>query len=308
MDAAAHQRVEVVRSFNRFYTAKLGLLHKGFLQSPFSLAESRVLFEVATAENPTATTVGKELGIDAGYLSRILSDFETRRLLCRKPSASDRRQSILSLTKHGRKAFDELDARSRDEIGAMIDSLGGTDKGRLIEAMRTIQSLLGGRPRSNASYVLRSLRPGDAGWVVHRHGVLYAAEYGWDEQFEALVASIVANFIERFDPKLERGWIAEREGENVGSVFLVKHTKWVAKLRLLLVEPTARGLGIGTRLVEECTQFARQVGYRKIILWTNDVLRDARKLYARAGYTLVRQAPHHSFGKDLVGETWELSI
>jgi len=307
-NAAASDCVELVRRFNRLFTKKLGLLAKGFLQTSFSLAEARVLFELATIEAPTATVVGEELGLDTGYLSRILGNFESRGLLKRTPSASDRRQSILSLTKAGKRAFTELDARSREQIGAMLDSFGRTEQERVVEAMRTIQALLGHRERSSVPYLLRSLRPGDAGWVVHRHGVLYAEEYGWDEHFEALVAGIVAKFIEHYDSRVERCFIAERDGQNVGSVFLVKHTKRVAKLRLLLVEPAARGLGIGTQLVDECTQFARQVGYRKIILWTNSVLRDARKLYMRAGYKLIREQPHQSFGKALIGETWELSL
>jgi DNA-binding MarR family transcriptional regulator/GNAT superfamily N-acetyltransferase len=306
--AAANDRIEIVRGFNRLYTKKLGLLHKGVLQSPFSLAEARVLFELASTNEPTATAVGEGLGLDAGYLSRILGNFERQGLLTRRPVAGDRRQSVLSLTSAGKQAFAGLDARSRDEIGAMLGALGRLDQARLIEAMRTIQSLIGERHVARAPYLLRAHRPGDAGWVVYRHGTLYAQEYGWDEQFEALVAGIVARFILRYDAKVERCWIAEREGENVGSVFLVKHTNRVAKLRLLLVEPAARGLGIGTRLIDECTQSARHAGYRKIILWTNSVLRDARRLYIKAGYKLLREQPHRSFGKDLVGETWELVL
>jgi DNA-binding MarR family transcriptional regulator/GNAT superfamily N-acetyltransferase len=305
---ATNDRLESVRRFNRLYTKKLGLLAKGFLQSPFSLAEARVLFELATTQAPTATVVGEELGLDTGYLSRILGNFERRGLVSRTPSTTDRRQVILSLTKAGKRAFAELDIRSRGQIGTMLGELGPVEQDRLVEAMHTIEMLLVECHNPVAPYLLRSFRPGDAGWVVYRHGVLYAKEYGWDEHFEALVASIVAEFIEHYDSRFERCWIAERGGQNVGCVFLVRHTKRVAKLRLLLVEPTARGLGIGTRLVDECTGFARQVGYRKVILWTNNVLRDARKLYTKAGYKLIREEPHRSFGKDLVGETWELLL
>jgi DNA-binding MarR family transcriptional regulator/N-acetylglutamate synthase-like GNAT family acetyltransferase len=300
--------VAAIRRFNRSYTKTIGVLHEGFLQSPFSLTEVRVLFELAHSKAPTATALVEELGLDAGYLSRILRDFETRGLLSRKLSAADRRRSFLSLTKKGREAFTRLDTRSRDEVRALVAPLPVADQDRLIAAMGTIESLLGGRPEPAIPYLLRPHRPGDLGWIVYRHGALYVQEYGWDERFEALVAEIVASFVQHYDPKVERCWIAEREGQNVGSVLLVKKTKTVAKLRLLLVEPSARGLGIGTRLVDECTTFARQAGYRKIVLWTNDVLHAARKIYAAAGYRLVRDEPHQSWGHDLVGETWELRL
>jgi DNA-binding MarR family transcriptional regulator/GNAT superfamily N-acetyltransferase len=256
----------------------------------------------------TATGLGRDLGLDAGYLSRILGDFEKRGLLARKPSDTDGRQSLLRLTRKGQKAFAPLHARSREEISAMLTRLSGAEQGRLIEAMLTIEELLGARPEPKAPYLLRPHQPGDMGWVVHRHGLLYAQEYGWDEQFEALVAGITAKFIQHYDAKRERCWIAEKDGEIVGSVFLVKRSATVAKLRLLLVEPSARGLGIGTRLVGETIPFARRVGYRKIVLWTNSVLVSARRIYEAAGFRLVDQEPHHSFGKDLVGETWELKL
>jgi DNA-binding MarR family transcriptional regulator/N-acetylglutamate synthase-like GNAT family acetyltransferase len=307
-ESVPERRVEAVRRFNRFYTKKIGVLHEGLLQSPFSLTEARVLFELAHAQAPTATALAGELGLDPGYLSRILQQFRKGGLLSRRPSTTDRRRSLLALTEKGREAFALLDVRSRDEIRAMVGELSGAEQVRLIDAMGTIESLLGDCTVPGTPYLLRPHRPGDMGWVVHRHGVLYAREYGWDETFEALVAEIVAKFIRQFDPKAERCWIAEREGYDVGCVFLVRHSKRVAQLRLLLVEPSARGLGIGHRLVEECTAFARQVGYRKIVLWTQSLLHPARKIYAAAGYRLVREEPHHSFGHDLVGETWELML
>ncbi len=303
-----HQRVEAVRRFNRFYTQKIGVLHDGLLRSPFPLAEARVLYELAHRQNPTASELARELGLDAGYLSRILLGFEKRGLMARKPSESDGRQSLLRLTKKGKEAFAPLEARSRDEIGAMLSNLSSVNHSRLIEAMHTMERLLGGQPETKVPYLLRSHQPGDMGWVTHRHGVLYSQEYAWDEQFEALVASIVAKFIQHYDPKKERCWVAEKDGEIVGSVFLVKKSKTVAKLRLLLVEPKARGLGLGTRLVSECVRFARQVGYRKVMLWTNNVLHAARHIYEKTGFRLVHEEPHHSFGHDLIGETWELKL
>lgn len=302
------RRIHAVRRFNRFYTQRIGVLHEGLLRSSFSLTEVRVLFELAHREGPTAAELGKELGLDAGYLSRILSRFEERGLIDRKPSEADARQSLLRLTDRGREAFAPLDARARDDIGAMLGILPPVEQDRLIEAMRTIEGLLGARPESKVPYLLRPHQPGDMGWVVHRHGVLYAREYGYDDQFEALVASIVAEFIQHHDPKRERCWIAERHGEVVGSVFLVKQSKTVAKLRLLLVEPIARGLSIGKRLVGECVRFARDVGYKKVTLWTQSELHAARRIYEGAGFRVVREEPHHSFGRDLIGETWEMSL
>ncbi len=301
-------RVAAVRRFNRFYTKQIGLLHEGYLESPFSLSEVRVLYELAHREKPTAAELGRELGLDAGYLSRILRGFERRHLVERTASKADGRQSHLALTKRGRAAFAPLQARSHSDIGAMLGKLSGADQKRVLEAMNTIEGRLGARPEGTTAYVLRPHQPGDMGWVVHRHGALYAQEYGWDEQFEALVASIVAEFIQHYDPKRERAWIAEKDGEIVGSVFLVKQSATVAKLRLLLVEPRARGLGIGARLVGECVRFARQAGYRKIMLWTNSVLRAARRIYKSAGFRLVHRERHRSFGHDLVGETWELPL
>jgi DNA-binding MarR family transcriptional regulator/GNAT superfamily N-acetyltransferase len=302
------EHVEAVRRFNRFYTQKIGVLHEGLLSSPFSLTEVRVLYELAHRQHPTASELARDLGLDAGYLSRVLHSFKKRGLIDRKSSDTDGRQSLLWLTEEGKQTFVPLNARSRDEIGAMLSNLSSDGQKHLIEAMQAIEKLLGAQPEKKSSYLLRPHQPGDMGWVVHRHGVLYSQEYGWDEQFEALVAEIVANFIKHYDPKQERCWIAEKDDEIVGSVFLVKKSKTVAKLRLLLVEPKARGLGIGKRLVGECVRFARQVGYKKIMLWTNSVLHAARHIYEEAGFSLVHEEPHHSFGEGLVGQTWELKL
>jgi len=303
-----HQRVETVRRFNRFYTKQIGVLHEKLLRSPFSLTEARVIYELAHHEQTTATELVNELGLDGGYVSRVLRQFEKRGLLAKQRSATDGRMSLLQLTGKGQEAFDLIDTRSRKQIEAALKGLSAARQNRLVEAMNTIAGLLGAQPEPKVPYLLRPHRPGDMGWVVHRHGALYAEEYGWDERFEALVAGIVSNFIQRYDPRRERCWIAEREGERVGSVFLVKKSKTTAKLRLLLVEPEARGMGIGTRLVQECSLFARQAGYRKIMLWTNSVLHAARRIYRAAGYRLVREEPHHSFGHELIGETWELRL
>ncbi len=304
----AEQRIAIVRRFNRFYTKQIGLLGESYLETPFSLTEARVLYELAHRERPSATELARELALDAGYLSRILRGFERRRLLTRTRSKSDGRQSHLALTARGRAAFAPLDVRSREDIGGLLARLGPSEQRRLIDAMRAIETLLGGTPGSTASYVLRPHRPGDMGWVVHRHGALYAQEYGFDERFESLVAGVVAKFVERYDPRRERCWIAEQDGEIVGSVFLVRRSRSVVQLRLLLVEPKARGLGIGERLVTECVRFARQAGYRKITLWTNSVLRAARRLYQAAGFRRVHREKHRSFGRALVGETWELTL
>jgi DNA-binding MarR family transcriptional regulator len=306
------QRTAAVRRFNRFYTRQIGLLQEGLLDTSFSLTEARVLYELAHREHPTAAALGNELGLDAGYLSRILTSFERRNLIEKSPSQSDRRQSLLTLTKQGRKAFAPLEARSIVQVAVMLSTLPQAGQRRLISAMQAVESLLGAASESagadRAPYLLRPHQPGDMGWVVQRHGVLYMEEYGYDEHFEALVAEIVAKFIQHYNAKRERCWIAEREGERVGSVFLVAESKGVAKLRLLLVEPLARGLGIGARLVAECVRFARQAGYKKIVLWTQSELDAARRLYKKAGFRVIEKNRHHSFGKDLTAETWELSL
>jgi DNA-binding MarR family transcriptional regulator/GNAT superfamily N-acetyltransferase len=303
---------DAVRRFNRFYTRQIGLLQEGLLDSPFSLTEARVLYELAHRDKPTAGEIGGELGLDAGYLSRILGSFEKRKLIEKIPSATDRRQSLLTLTRHGRKVFAPLEARSKAQVAAMLAALPEAGQFRLVAAMDTLQALLG-KPATSTGpsrepYAVRTHRPGDLGWVVHRHGVLYAQEYGYDETFEALVAEIVAKFIQNYDAKRERCWIAEHEGEIAGSVFLVAESNSVAKLRLLLVEPSARGLGIGARLVSECIRFARQAGYQKIVLWTQSELDAARHVYRKAGFSVIEEKQHRSFGKDLTAETWELLL
>jgi DNA-binding MarR family transcriptional regulator/GNAT superfamily N-acetyltransferase len=305
---AQPDRTAAVRHFNRFYTRQIGVLREKPYRSSLSLTEVRVLYELAHRDQPTATELSNDLGLDAGYLSRMLAGFEKRGWLDKQPCDGDGRQSLLSLTRQGRKVLAPLDARSREEIGELLNGLSAREQSQLIDAMHTIEKLLGAQSAKGSAYILRPHQPGDMGWVVHRHGVLYAQEYGYDEQFEALVAEIVAKFVQNFDPKRERCWIAEKDGEIVGSVFLVKHSKTVAKLRLLLVEPSARGLGIGKRLVEECVRFARQVGYKKITLWTQSSLHAARRIYEKTGFRLVSRKGHHSWGHDLVAETWDLVL
>jgi DNA-binding MarR family transcriptional regulator/GNAT superfamily N-acetyltransferase len=302
------QRVEAVRRFSRFYTKQIGLLHEKILRSPFSLAEARVIYELAHHEKTTATELSNELGFDAGYLSRILRDFNKRGLIDKGRSEADGRKKFLRLSENGHAAFARINARSRKEIEATLNNLSPSDQARLVQAMQTIETLLGAQPEHKVPYILRTHQPGDMGWVVHRHGILYAEEYAWDEQFEALVAEIVTSFIRNYNPKRERCWIAEKDGDNVGSVFLVKQSDSTAKLRLLLVEPKARGLGIGTRLVNECIKFAQQVGYSKITLWTNSILSAARHIYGKAGFRLVNEQPHKSFDQDLIAETWDLKL
>ncbi len=308
MTTALDRRIAAVRRFNRFYTRTIGVLQEHLLDSPFSLTEVRLLYELAHRDAPTASELGADLGLDAGYLSRTLREFERRGLITRTTSSSDARRSHVRLTKRGGAAFAPLDARSDDEVATMLRRLSAYEQRRLLDAMRAIESLLGERPPQTESYVLRPHQPGDMGWVVHRHGAVYAEEYGWDERFEALVAEIVAEFLRKFDRKRERCWIAEKDGEVVGSVFLVRKSKTVAKLRLLLVEPHARGLGIGKRLVDECVRFAKQAGYRKIVLWTQTELRAARHIYAAAGFRLVKQEKHRMFGPETTAEVWEVGV
>lgn len=304
------QRVAAVRRFNRFYTRQIGLLQERMLKTPFSLTEARVIYELAHHEETTATRLGEELGLDAGYLSRILRGFNERGLIDRTASESDARQNLLRLTDQGEKAFAELNAASHHEIAAMLNERVEDAQAELIRAMHSIERLLGAPDEHRVPYILRPHQPGDIGWIVHRHGVLYSREYQWDERFEALVAEIAAAFIQNYDPKRERCWIAEKDGENIGSVLLVKHPEreGVAKLRLLLVEPKARGLGVGKRLVSECTRFARRVGYRAITLWTSDLLHAAHRIYEQEGYKLAHQEPHDGFGYGLVVQTWELAL
>lgn len=308
MTEPPEERIGTVRQFNRFFTRQIGVLREGLLHSPYSLTEARILFELGQSNQVTASKLGRELGLDAGYLSRILARLEQQGLLEKVRSENDGRQLLLSLTAAGREAFALLDQRSREEVSEMLENLSEDDQQHLLKAMQTIESLLGNGFKFSEPFVLRPHEPGDMGWVTHRHGVLYAQEYGWDEHFEALVAQIVADFINHYDPARERCWIAEMDGEIIGSVFVVQSSETVAKLRLLLVEPKARGLGLGTRLVEECIRFARRRGYQKLMLWTNSILLEARHIYEKTGFHLVAEEAHHSFGHDLIGETWELVL
>ncbi|HEY9684110.1 MAG TPA: helix-turn-helix domain-containing GNAT family N-acetyltransferase [Oculatellaceae cyanobacterium] len=300
--------IQSMRRFNRFYTQKIGVLQEGLLDSPFSLTEVRVLYELATGKNLTASQMNKTLALDVGYLSRILRNFEKRGLVERAASKTDGRANVIKLTPAGIDAFRPLNDRSSDQVKSMLNELSEKKRKVLVEAMNTIENLLSDKTPTSEPFVLRPHQPGDMGWVVHRQGYLYAREYGWNQEFEALVAEITAQFIRNFDAKRERCWIAEMNDEIVGSVFVVKESDTVAKLRLLYVEPNARGLGIGDKLVRECIKFSRQSGYKKIILWTNDILHAARKIYERAGFKLVEENKHHSFGHDLVGQTWELDL
>ena len=306
---AAEVPVRAVRSFNRFYTRQIGVLNEHLLDGPFSLTETRVLYELAHRRQCTATDLCRDLGLDAGYLSRLLRNFEKQQLIIRSESQFDARQSLVSLTPRGRKTFEPLEARSDEQIGALLKKLSPTEQKRLLSALHTVEHVLGPKPESQSPYLVRPHRPGDMGWVVHRHGALYWQEYKYDERFEALVAEIVAHFIQKLDPNSDACWIADREGEILGSIFLVKKSKLVAKLRLLLVEPSARGLGIGKRLIGECIRFARQAGYKKIVLWTQSELHAARHLYQQGGFELVRKKRHDSWGrKNLIAETWELKL
>lgn len=308
-DTDLESKVDAVRRFNRFYTRQIGLLQERIYQSRFSLTEVRVLYELAHRSDLTASHLTKELGLDAGYLSRLLARFEKTGYLRRTRSQSDARQSHLSLTRKGGQAFAPLNQRSHQEIAALLSRLSASDQKRMAMAMQTIEKLLTAQSTENKSYLLRPHQPGDMGWVVHRHGVLYSQEYGYDERFEALVAEICAKFIAHFDPARERCWIAEVDGEIAGSVFLVKKSRTIAQLRMLLVEPWARGMGIGKRLVAECVRFARQAGYKKVVLWTQSELHAARHLYEEASFRKVEQERHQSWSREnLVSETWELKL
>ncbi|MBL8675266.1 MAG: MarR family transcriptional regulator [Rhodospirillales bacterium] len=297
-------RARAVRRFNRFYTQRIGVLKEGLNDSPFPLAEARVLYELAHRDDTTATGLARDLGLDAGYLSRILGGFEQRGLLTRRPAADDARRSLLTLTRAGRKAFAPLDKASQREFTAVLGALAEGDQRTLLDAMATIERLLGGGP-AREPFVLRPHRIGDMGWVVASHATLYHREFGWNHEFEALVAEIAAKLILSFDPAREASWIAEKDGRQIGSAFVVRDSDEVARLRLVLVEPEARGTGLGRRLVREAERFARAAGYRKMTLWTNNVLLAARAIYASEGYALVAEEPYHKFGCDLVGETWD---
>lgn len=302
------RRVAEVRKFNRFYTKQIGALGEHYLDSQFSLAETRVLYELAHRDESTAKDLCAELDMDAGYLSRILRVFEERGLIKRVASKKDARQQLIVLTAKGRKEFSPLDRGAYEGVVELLEPLPNDKQEEVTLAMNVIRKALGDEiPKSN-SYVIRSPIPGDMGWVVYRHGTLYSQEYGWDERFEALVAGIVADYMKQHDPSREASWIAEKDAKNVGSVFLVRHSDEIAKLRLLIVEPDTRGLGIGARLVEECIRFAKQSGYKKIQLWTNSCLHSARKIYERVGFQLIEESPHSMFGEGLIGQTWELVL
>ena len=302
------QRIAAVRRFNRRYTRTIGALREGLLDSRFSLAEARVLYELAQRSETSATELSRELDIDTGYLSRILRRFEQDRLIRRTTATADRRQSVVSITRNGRDAFAPLDERARDQVRDLLAAMPEQAQNALVAAMARIEALLPGVARTPSPWLLREPRPGDIGWVISRHGALYAEEYGYNHRFEALVAKVAGAFLENHDPARERCWIAERDGANIGSVFLVSESDELARLRLLIVEPAARGLGVGKRLVEECISFARTAGYRRITLWTNDVLKAARGIYAAAGFRMVASEPDNDFGPRIVSEDWELDL
>jgi len=308
----AQQRIAAVRRFNRFYTRQIGVLRKTYLDSPYSLGEMRVLYEIAHNEAATAKDIGRALYLDAGYLSRILRNFEKRGLITRKASEKDARQNHLSLTARGRQAFDPAERRSQRDVADTLARLNPDDQTQLISAMQTIENLLGEPGEvapTHPDFILRAPRYGDFGWIVSRHAQLYAQEYGWGEPFEGLCAQIVADFVNNYDTKLERCWIAEMNGENVGCVMVVKdELAGVARLRLLLVDPKARGLKLGTRLVDECISFARKSGYQKMTLWTHSILAAARRTYEKAGFTLTSSEPRHTWGKDVIAEFWDMEL
>jgi DNA-binding MarR family transcriptional regulator/N-acetylglutamate synthase-like GNAT family acetyltransferase len=298
-------RIDAVRRFNRFYTRRIGVLQPGYLGSPFPLPQARVLYELGQRGETTASELGADVDLDLGYLSRLLQGLRRQGLVQGQASKEDARRVHLSLTAKGRRACQSLDARSREEVAGMLGKLAAPEQARLVGALQAVEQVLNKKP---SEVTLRGHRPGDMGWVVHAHGRLYFEEYGWDERFESLVAGIAKDFLDNLDPSRERCWIAEIDGEPVGSVFVVKQSRTVAKLRLLIVEPKARGRGLGKRLVEECIAFARAKGYRKLVLWTQSNLAAAREIYAKTGFKRVKQQPHQEFGIKLVGEYWELKL
>jgi DNA-binding MarR family transcriptional regulator/GNAT superfamily N-acetyltransferase len=302
----AARRIDTLRAFNRFYTQKIGVLGEGLLDSDYSLTEVRVLYEIAHRENVLAIDLVRDLDLDAGYLSRILARFQTRGWLTRQRSQDDARKSLLRLTPRGRKEFASLDARAREEIERLLAPLPVEQQAKLQAHLEHVQALLGASQQPGADITLRQHRPGDMGWIIHKHGLLYAQEYGWNEEFESLVAEICAKFLRSLDPSGERCWIAERDGGPVGCIMLVRRSRTVAKLRLLLVDPSQRGRGVGEKLVDECLRFAREAGYRKDVLWTQSILTGARRIYEAKGFKLVASQAHESFGAKLVAETWEL--
>jgi DNA-binding MarR family transcriptional regulator/GNAT superfamily N-acetyltransferase len=306
--AVLESQIAAVRGFSRFYTKKLGIIEPKLLDSPWTLQEARIIYEIAQRPNLTATDLARAFGLDAGFLSRTLQALQRRQIIARTASKADRRASEIALTAKGRAAFAELDGRSRRDVAALLGKLDEGERASVVDAMTVIEHALEPPAQKPTGFLLRSHRPGDIGWVVSRHGAAYAQEYGWDISFEALVAEIAAQFIKSYDASREHCWIAEVGGQPVGSIFLVKGSDQVAKLRLLLVEKKARGLGVGRALTEQCIRFAREAGYTSITLWTQSILLAARGIYQRAGFRRVAEEKHHSFGVDLVGETWELKL
>jgi len=307
IDDRIARRAAAIRRFNRLYTQRIGILEEGYLDTDYPLAAVRLVFELGDRGEAIAADLARELNLDPGYLSRLVNRLRRDGMLSRRPAPRDRRQSVLSLTDRGREVFEMVNRRSQDDIGSLLTSMPEADQRRLVEALGVAGRLLGDVYPAPV-VVLREHRPGDMGWVVQAHGALYADEFGWDERFEALVAEITAGFLRAFDPARERCWIAERDGSPVGCVFVVRQDDEVAKLRLLLVDPSARGGGLGRTLVRECIRFARAAGYRRMVLWTNDVLIGARRIYEAEGFSITDQTPHADFGKPMVGELWELAL
>ncbi|MGF6306512.1 DNA-binding MarR family transcriptional regulator/GNAT superfamily N-acetyltransferase [Bradyrhizobium sp. i1.8.4] len=307
-DTSLESQVAAVRGFSRFYTRKLGIIEPKLLHSTFTLQEARIIYELAHRADCTATDLVRDLDLDAGFVSRTLQALQRRQIVTRKPSKVDKRINEITLTAKGRAASADLESRSRSEVAALLKQIDGSRRAAVVRAMGTIEQSLEPPTEKPVGFLLRSHRGGDMGWVVSRQGQAYAEEYGWDISYEALVAEICAQFLRSFDPAREHCWIAEVNGEPVGSIFLVNGGDGIAKLRLLLVEEKARGLGVGRALVEQCVRSAREMGYRKMTLWTQSILVAARGIYARAGFQRVREEKHHSFGVDLVGETWELEL
>jgi DNA-binding MarR family transcriptional regulator/GNAT superfamily N-acetyltransferase len=297
--------IEELRRFNRIYTSRIGVLEKDYLGTPYSVTEARIMYELLTRQRSTARDLASSLRVDPGYMSRTLKRLERGRLVARTRSREDAREVILWLTERGKSEVAILDLRAREGVRGILTGLPPSDRASLVRALGAAANVLGGPPQDRTSVQIREPRLGEMGWIVHRQSILYFQEYGWNQEYEALVADILARFVQRFDSNRERGWVAELNGDPVGAVFCVAKSRSVAQLRLLYVEPSARGHGIGAKLVEECVSFARAKGYKKIVLWTNDVLVSARRIYEAQGFRLVRQERHHSFGKDLVGQFWE---
>jgi DNA-binding MarR family transcriptional regulator/GNAT superfamily N-acetyltransferase len=310
MPHSSKEAISAIRKFNRFYTKQIGALDSGFLDSPYSLTEVRILYELANGSSSTPTALARNLALDLGYVSRIISSFTKNGLVVKKRSTLDARETHIALSTKGRALFRNLDRRQQQQVEKMLEPVTPESRGILLGSLESVETILGARQSSDADTItLRHHRPGDMGWIIHRQAVLYHQEYGWNEEYEAIVAEILARFIRKFDPKYERSWIAERNGQTAGSIFCVRRSPTTAQLRLLYVEPSARGLGLGTTLVRECVDFARARGYRRIVLWTQSILHSARRIYEAAGFRLVEEEHHSSFGKDnLVAQTWELSL